>query len=149
VEEALDAWGLESLEWTAALLVTELTANVLLHVGTGFTVTLSTLPGGGVRIEVADGSRRAPRTRRYGEDATTGRGLHLVADLSRDWGVTTSMTGKTVWVELSPTGERALDDDAEQEDEDGDVDALLQAYGDLDVPGQATGGTTATRCAAA
>lgn len=144
VEQALSVWGLESLAWTAALLVTELTANALLHAGTGFTVTLMTLAGGGLRIEVSDGSRRAPRTRRFGEDATTGRGLHLVADLCDDWGVSASMTGKTVWVELAPDGERAWDD-AEEED----VDALLQTYGDLDVPGQAGGGAAATRCRAA
>jgi anti-sigma regulatory factor (Ser/Thr protein kinase) len=145
VEEALRAWGLEGLAWTAALLVTELTANALLHAGTGFTVSLLTVAGGRVRIEVADGSRRTPRTRRFGEDATTGRGMHLVSDLSADWGVQTSMTGKTVWVELAPPDD-APEDEAEQED---DVDALLQAYGDLDLPEQAPGATADTRCRAA
>lgn len=131
VEQALAAWGLGDLAWTAALLVTELAANALLHARTGFTVTVLALPGGGARIEVADGSLRRPRSRSYGEDATTGRGLHLVEDLGRAWGVDPRPDGKSVWVELDAVPEDTADRPSEGDD-DADLDALLLAFPDLD-----------------
>ena len=101
VEQALAAWGLDELGWTAMLLVSELATNALLHGRTGFTVVLAALPGGALRLEVSDGSRGVPRARRYGEEATTGRGLRLVQDLADAWGVERTDDGKTVWVELA------------------------------------------------
>ena len=137
VERALVAWGLEDLGWTAALLVSELAANVTLHARTAFTVVLSPLPDGAVRLEVSDGSPRVPRQRRFGDEATTGRGLHLVDELSRAWGVETGPQGKTVWVELASSGEDAGRRD---DDDSDDLDALLLAFPDLD-DGPATGPT--------
>lgn len=128
VEAALATWGQSDLGWTAALLVSELAANVALHARTRFTVRLQPLPGGGARLEVSDGSPRVPRTRRFGEEATTGRGLHLVEDLSRAWGVETHDGGKTVWAELSPAAPTRVDDS----EPDDDLDALLLSFPDLD-----------------
>lgn len=129
VERALADWGLDDLGWTAALLVSELAANVTLHAGTGFTVVLEPLPDGGVRLEVADGSPRIPRQRRFGDEATTGRGLHLVEDLSRDWGVERREGGKAVWAEIAPVGSTR---GSEQDEDDVDLDALLLSFPDLD-----------------
>lgn len=129
VEQALRAWGLEELGWTAALLVTELAANVTLHAGTAYTVVLEPLPQGGARLAVSDGSRRAPRQRRFGDEATTGRGLHLVEDLSASWGVEVFDTGKTVWAEIVPAG-AGRGTDAEEEAVD--LDALLLSFPDLE-----------------
>lgn len=129
VEQALGGWGMDSLVWTAALLVSELAANALLHARTAFTVTLVPLGDGGARLEVRDGSPRLPRTRNYGQDATTGRGLHLLEDLSRRWGVDRSPDGKTVWAELDPQGTGLS---ARDHDSDDDLESLLLAFPDLE-----------------
>ena len=130
VQEALHGWGRDELGWTAALLVSELAANVALHAGTAFTVLLDELPDGAVRLGVSDASPRVPRQRHFGEESTTGRGLLMVAELSRAWGVDRRPGGKTVWVEL------AQPDDAgtvPRDDDDGDdLDALLLSFPDLD-----------------
>lgn len=130
VEVALRRWGLEDLVWTAALLVSELAANALLHARTDFTVTVCVLPDGAARLEVTDGSRSVPRSRRYGQEATTGRGLRLVEDLSRGWGVEAGPEGKTVWVEVEAAAPPARRP-GEAGPEDTDVDALLRAFPDL------------------
>ena len=127
VERALADWDLGGAAWTAALLVSELAANAALHAGTPFTVVLERT-GEGVRLEVHDGSSSVPRQRRHSREATTGRGLHLVADLADAWGVLATPTGKVVWAELNATGS-GLDDG----EVDVDVDALLAAFAD-DVP---------------
>ena len=130
VEQALETWGLGASTWTAALLVSELASNALLHARTGFTVVLETRPGGALRVEVADGSRGVPRARRYGGEATTGRGLHLVEELADSWGVERSADGKTVWAELAPPDRpspvNAVTVSAAE------TEALLLAYPDLD-----------------
>ncbi len=137
VEAALEAWGRGELAWTAALLVSELAANVTLHARTPFTVRMEPLPDGGTRLAVSDGSARVPRQRRFGEEATTGRGLHLVEDLSRSWGVEPHAVGKTIWVELAPAPSPLSDTD----DDDVDLDGLLLAFPDLE--GEAPAGPQA------
>jgi two-component sensor histidine kinase len=104
VESLLTSWGQPDLAWTAALVVSELTANCALHARTDFSVRVSQRADGVVRLEVADASVRVPQQRTYSQDATTGRGLRLVAQLSTDWGVEASATGKTVWALLAPDG---------------------------------------------
>lgn len=134
VTSALASWGRDDLGWTAALLVSELAANVALHARTAFTVRLRLLPDDALRLEVSDLSARVPRVRRFGEEATTGRGLHLVEDLSRAWGVDVHPGGKTVWVELAPASDATTDDLSSDGLPDGDVDldGLLLAFPDLD-----------------
>jgi anti-sigma regulatory factor (Ser/Thr protein kinase) len=128
VESILSGWGLSGLGWTATLIVSELAANAALHARDGDFSIRILLHDGGVRIEVTDASVRLPRQRSYSNDATTGRGLRLVADLAQEWGVTPSAEGKTVWVQL------AAPDDVTDIVDDLDVDALLAAYDDDDVP---------------
>jgi anti-sigma regulatory factor (Ser/Thr protein kinase) len=144
VERTLEAWDLASVGWTAALLVTELAANAALHAGTEFTVGLSATDGR-VRIEVSDRSTNLPRTRQHSPEATTGRGLRLVADLSAEWGVQPEGAGKTVWAELS-TALPAAEDDTE----DDDLDALLDRFADEvdDAPDLTGPGRTTLRLAA-
>lgn len=127
VESTLSSWGRPEQSWTAALLVSELSANCTLHARTEFTVRVE-LQEEQVRLQVTDGSLRAPAVRDYGTTATTGRGLQLVAELSNDWGVDLHDDGKTVWV-LLRQAESAPGHDAE---DDLDVDALLAAFGDDD-----------------
>jgi hypothetical protein len=124
-ESILTSWSHPDIAWTAALLVSELAANCALHARTEFTVRV-VLTDQVVRIEVSDGSLRVPHQRSYGLDATTGRGLRLVAQLALHWGVTPMEGGKTVWLELglvsAPDG-RADTDLVEADD-------LLAAYSD-------------------
>jgi anti-sigma regulatory factor (Ser/Thr protein kinase) len=97
----LDGWGLDHLVDTAALLVSELATNVLLHARTPFELQVHHR-GDRVRVVVQDGSAGAPVRRRYGLDAGTGRGLGLVETLTSDWG-TQAASGawrKAVWFEL-------------------------------------------------
>jgi anti-sigma regulatory factor (Ser/Thr protein kinase) len=121
VESLLTAWGSQDLGWTAALVVSELAANCTLHARTEFTVRVLQEGGGGVRLEVTDGSARVPQQRGYGIEATTGRGLLLVQQLSEQWGVDSTPYGKTVWVRLGPAPEAGEDEVA-----------LLSAYADDD-----------------
>lgn len=128
VEQTLGRWGLDGLAWSAALLVSELAANACLHARTQLVVTLSrTLDG--VRLEVRDGSSVVPRMRRYAEEATTGRGLRLVGDLARRWGVEQVAGGKVVWAELAADGTAGRIPDDEQPDDRG-ADELLAMFPD-------------------
>jgi len=104
VEDTLDRWRMsDEWSWSAGLVVTELVTNAVIHAATGFSVRVSG-DADALRIEVADGSGRRPRPKRYGTDATTGRGLALVESVAADWGVQPSADGKTVWVVLRPGG---------------------------------------------
>jgi anti-sigma regulatory factor (Ser/Thr protein kinase) len=124
----LESWDQASAVWTAQLLIGELATNAVLHAGDGgFTVTVRVLDDGCVRLEVGDSSARPPRLRDYGATSTTGRGVALVAQLSRDWGVRPAGDGKVVWCEIVPDdvpgGELPVpepEDDAEL-----DLDAFL------------------------
>lgn len=129
VESVLTSWGRPEHGWTAALLITELSANCTLHARTDFTVRVEAIDGG-VQLQVSDGSLRVPARRDYGTSATTGRGLKLVEELADGWGVDLRDDGKTVWAVLrEPSGEEGRADS-----EDADVDWLLAAFeDDLDV----------------
>lgn len=108
LRQLLGTWGCEPLEETAALLLSELVANSLLHAKSEVHVSVL-LMDDVLRVEVADDSPRMPRRRRYGLDATTGRGLSLVAEMARDWGSRRRGAGKVVWFEVggsSPALER-------------------------------------------
>jgi len=84
----------------AELLVSELTTNAVLHARTPFSVSAD-LAGQSVRVTVVDGSRELPIVKRPDAADTTGRGMHLVAELADDWGTEATPEGKVVWFELS------------------------------------------------
>ena len=132
IESILSGWGLRDLAWTATLLISELAANAALHArGDSFTIRVSTQEDG-IRLEVQDGSLRLPQQRSYSDEATTGRGLRLVGELADDWGVTPVAGGKTVWAVLR---DEQVSGGAEDEV---DVEALLEAFGDDDEAGSVT-----------
>jgi hypothetical protein len=112
----------------AVALVSELATNAVIHARTPYTITVSRA-GDTVRIGVHDLSAVTPRRRTYGVDATTGRGLRLVASMSSDWGIVAATEGKVVWFEVRCDGDRTLPEWYA----DVDVDALLSAFdgGDL------------------
>ena len=86
--------------WPADLLVSELAANAIEHVGSPFTVHVSVDP---VRVSVTDPGPPADlRAVVPDDDAPRGRGLVLLDGLAARWGVTDHPAGgKTVWFELA------------------------------------------------
>lgn len=98
VSDALEAAALEAAVASAALVVSELATNAVLHARTPFEVRLH-VAADAVRIEVHDRSGRRPVPRNFSESATSGRGLRVVDELCDDWGVDPDPEGqgKTVW----------------------------------------------------
>jgi anti-sigma regulatory factor (Ser/Thr protein kinase) len=99
VRSALADWGQSSLDEVAALLVTELVTNAVLHTRSGPEVT-ARLAGQRLRVEVADDSPTPPVRHRYSPRAGTGRGMILVGELASAWGSEPAGAGKVVWFEL-------------------------------------------------
>src|SRR3954452_23061271 len=108
-EESLQKWNAQVWEWTAALLVTELAANAVLHAKTAFEVALS-FDGVLLTIRVTDQSARAVCPRPLSDLATTGRGLPLVDQLSAGWGVHTVPASKPVWCTIAATEQELATD---------------------------------------
>lgn len=139
----LQSRGAPRLEEDVRTVVTELATNAVLHARTRFTVTITT-NSTHLRVAVTDGSATQPRLRRHGDqDATTGRGLRIVEELSTAWGVEANSTGKTTWCDLA----LILDVDRQPDQEDTvrgaapapfDPEALLAQYNDDDLTDQAS-----------
>src|SRR5579875_406267 len=83
----------------AALAVSELATNALRHTGGSFTVAVTPLSGS-VRIAVDDCSPDPPVPGRPGLEERSGRGLEIVAAVSRQWGTRMRCDGKLVWAEV-------------------------------------------------
>jgi hypothetical protein len=93
---ALRGWGADDLADDAALVVTELAANAIVHAHTAFTVTLSARDDL-LRISVRDASPR------HGGELRPAplHGLGAVDAMAIRWGVESlGRAGKTVWVDL-------------------------------------------------
>ncbi|MDP3713927.1 MAG: ATP-binding protein [Mycobacteriales bacterium] len=89
----------------AELAVSELVTNAVLHGHSTAWVTVS-LDQHRLRVEVRDGSARLPALRHYDDEATTGRGMALVAAVTDAHGVQElSAGGKVVWFVLGDTSE--------------------------------------------
>ncbi|MFE1589992.1 ATP-binding protein [Streptomyces sp. NPDC058737] len=103
----LRLWGLKTAG-EAELVVTELAANVMKHVGEGAPATLILeWRCERLRVEMHDKSRVRPALRRADCDAECGRGLHMLAALVADWGTVVTALGKAVWCELELGAEAA------------------------------------------
>lgn len=87
----------------AALLLSELLTNVVLHARTEATVRI-TLLGDCLRVVVSDGATSLPTRRHPSTDAVTGRGLMIVDSMADDWGIESFEGGKSVWFELTGAG---------------------------------------------
>jgi anti-sigma regulatory factor (Ser/Thr protein kinase) len=84
----------------AVLVVSELAANAVTHASSAFTICVEQTPSH-VRIEVRDRGAGEPRQQHPGSEQPYGRGLHIVNELTDDWGIDTHPEGgKTVWVDL-------------------------------------------------
>lgn len=93
---AVNTWGAGDLADDAALAVTELAANAIVHAGSAFTVILSARADL-LRISVRDASPLAGP----GLRAAPLHGLGAVDALASRWGVESlGSAGKTVWVDI-------------------------------------------------
>jgi anti-sigma regulatory factor (Ser/Thr protein kinase) len=112
----LRTWGLPELLPDVSLIVSELVTNAVRHGLRGMAAEQVASPspdaaapirlamlrqGCRLRCEVTDPSEVMPVPLEADEDAEIGRGLHLVAALSWDWGATLlAGGGKCVWAIL-------------------------------------------------
>jgi len=97
VSRTLLDWRLARTIPSACLVASELATNAMIHAQTNLAVTLTDADGR-LRIAVRDGSSNQPRPHRAHPDRTEGRGLQIVASLTRAWGVLdTRDGGKVVW----------------------------------------------------
>jgi anti-sigma regulatory factor (Ser/Thr protein kinase) len=103
VRRKLAEHDLSHLSDDVEVVVSELATNAMLHAHTPFTVSLHAFDQT-LLLEVEDGSVRGDL--RVRDDAaapdfdTHGRGLGIVAVLSREWGVDSLPCGKSVWAEF-------------------------------------------------
>jgi anti-sigma regulatory factor (Ser/Thr protein kinase) len=107
--EELAATGVGARLLDDALIVAgELVTNAIRHAGTEFTLALD-VSDERLRIEVGDWDTRPPVPVAADVEATSGRGLVLVAAVAGAWGFETTdhdgVAGKTVWAELVPASE--------------------------------------------
>lgn len=98
VREFLARHGADALLDASELALSEVVTNAVLHARTPLEVTLVLETDCVLRVEVADHSPRLPSQRGYSAQATTGRGMDLVAALTQECGVLPDARGgKTVW----------------------------------------------------
>lgn len=103
VRGQLRGWNLEALGDTTALLVSELVTNSLRYTAGPIGVRLlrpADLPGV-LLVEVSDPLPEPPHEHPARPEDEGGRGLQLVASVSRRWGTRPDRDGKTVWFELA------------------------------------------------
>ena len=104
--DALGAWGVPGITQDAELITSELVANAVRASLAGRTQVYLRLlaEGGRVIVEVRDQSAEPPlpRVARYADEG--GRGLAVVAALSRRWGYYFDAGWKAVWAELGIDG---------------------------------------------
>jgi hypothetical protein len=105
VRGTLGGWGCHAVATEAALVVTELATNAVIHARTPFHVSVARSPDDerAVRVAVHDASEAEPALRLFSSGSSTGRGLHLVRALSAAWGVDRFAGRKTVWAEVRAT----------------------------------------------
>jgi len=101
VRAACRDWNMdEDMCDDAALIATELVANVVDHARTACVVTLSR-DDTKLLIDVADSYPCAmPGPKPLATTALRGRGLQMVAGISAEWGVRDLPGGKSVWAVL-------------------------------------------------
>lgn len=120
--------GRSDLRDAVELIASELVANAVMHAHTDMSLSVD-LADDGVRVSVTDGSEVLPRWTLTSATATSGRGLLLVKQLSRRWGVDLLPgAGKSVWAEVDAT---SVKDDSSSPDD------LLELWSDESWPSDA------------
>jgi anti-anti-sigma regulatory factor/anti-sigma regulatory factor (Ser/Thr protein kinase) len=107
VETVCIRWGLTGLRDAAEMIVTELAANAVEHVGRPVELCV-TVRRRVLRIEVSDSSTVLPARLDPSPGTARGHGLWLVDGLASRWGATPTKWGKTVWADLVLSAPRGL-----------------------------------------
>ncbi|MFF7209308.1 SpoIIE family protein phosphatase [Streptomyces sp. NPDC008238] len=97
----LAEWGLEDHAPVTDLVVSELATNVVRHAKGP--IRLRLILDRALTVEVHDDADTAPHLRHARLQDEGGRGLFLVASLTRHWGTRYEETGKTIWAEQELT----------------------------------------------
>jgi len=84
-----------------ATVVSEVVTNAIIHAGTPFSVSVLTSESA-IHVAVKDGSTILPARRKH--ETVQGRGLDIINAMADRWGVTSQLTGKTVWFEMEKDG---------------------------------------------
>jgi anti-sigma regulatory factor (Ser/Thr protein kinase) len=105
VRERLASWEAGEHLDPAVLVASELVTNAILHARTALSLRVelrdSSPPGSSaVRIEVFDQNPRLPALSPMLPEATSGRGLALIAMIATSWGMENRSDGKVVWAEI-------------------------------------------------
>ncbi|MDA8298346.1 MAG: ATP-binding protein [Actinomycetota bacterium] len=106
VRDVLVEWQLAALVEDAELATSELVANAVRHAGTD--LVLSIRADTAILITIEDGRPELPRPLGVGAASLVdhGRGLHIVAAISHDWGIRPTPHGKAIWFALArPTSD--------------------------------------------
>ncbi|MGW3512427.1 SpoIIE family protein phosphatase [Streptomyces sp. NPDC000994] len=93
----LQVWGLEDIQFTAELILSELITNAIRYGTQPIHVRL--LRDRNLICEVSDGSSTSPHLRRAETTDEGGRGLFLVAQFAQGWGTRYTPHGKIIWTE--------------------------------------------------
>jgi anti-sigma regulatory factor (Ser/Thr protein kinase) len=101
----LDEAGLaEPVQADAALVMSELVTNALRH-GLGEIVARAKIGDHGhVDLSVTDSGSEQPELQAVDPERVGGVGLHVVAQVSDEWGVARFPGGKTVWARIAVPG---------------------------------------------
>jgi anti-sigma regulatory factor (Ser/Thr protein kinase) len=108
-QQQLLEWELPGLVDDAALLVSEVVTNAVVHARSDIDFTLAVAEGS-LEVGVADRETRRPRVRptdpglqpdEWAWLSTHGRGMVLVDQIADEWGVEELATGKQIWFRLA------------------------------------------------
>jgi anti-sigma regulatory factor (Ser/Thr protein kinase) len=100
VEDLLRSRGFNGTATDAALLVSELATNAVLHAYAPFALTVN-LDDERVRVEITDPADALPLSPVLRPDVGGGQGIRIVGAIADRWGVEPNPNGgKTVWFEL-------------------------------------------------
>jgi serine phosphatase RsbU (regulator of sigma subunit) len=94
----LEAWGLGEAAFTTELILSELVTNAIRYGASPIALRLLR-DHDSLICEVGDGTSTSPHLRRATLTDEGGRGLFLVAQLSRRWGTRYTDRGKIIWAE--------------------------------------------------
>ncbi|OIK00507.1 histidine kinase [Streptomyces sp. MUSC 14] len=97
VTRTLTEWGLEELDFTTELILSELVTNAIRYGRAPIGVRL--LRERTLICEVSDASTTSPHLRYAASTDEGGRGLFLVAQLADRWGTRYTPSGKIIWAE--------------------------------------------------
>lgn len=99
VVDILKQWGEAALAYDAAMVVTELATNAIVHARTGFTVTVSRSCDA-IRVSVRDGLPAPGPDLAALLPPAAGHGLGLVAAVACQWAAEPLPDGKRVWADI-------------------------------------------------